>query len=103
GRAGRALLALGAELVEVRGPVGTARGVRGAAAVPATDAGDRLVAVLVLVDHVAQGLGLAGARGGPGKRKRTTVHMGSWDGSALGRGHWDWGPTVCLICPFPAS
>src|SRR5207253_3101424 len=60
------LLALGAELVEMRGPVGAAGGIGGAAAVPAADAGDGLLAVLVLVDDMAQGLRLTGPIGWAG-------------------------------------
>src|SRR5262245_23790378 len=54
-------------------PVGAAGGVRRAAAVPATDARDRLVLVLVLVDDVTKGLGLGGAIRGSGKRQRAAV------------------------------
>src|SRR5689334_10076392 len=67
------LLPLGAELVQVGRPVRATRRVRRARAVPAADAGDGLLAVLVLVDHVPQGLGLAGAIRGTGQRQRSTV------------------------------
>src|SRR5439155_19231563 len=75
----RALLALGAELVQMRRPVRPAGRVRGTAAMPTAHAGDRLLAVLVLVDDVAQRLGLAGAVGGAGQGQWTAVQrMGSW-------------------------
>src|SRR5512132_2141924 len=73
-----ALLALGPELVQVGRPVRAARRVRGAAAVPAADARDRLLAMTVLVDDVPQRLGLAVAKAGSGKREGSAVHGDSW-------------------------
>src|SRR5512143_2996239 len=85
----RALLALGPELVQVGRPVRAAGRIRGAAAVPAADAGDRLLAVAVLVDDMPEWLGLAVAEAGSGQREGSAVHEDSW---ALGprsrrRGH----------------
>src|SRR3954451_1299634 len=67
------LLALGAELVEVRRPVRATGGVRGAGAVPAAHTGDRLLAVLVLVDDVPERLRLTGAVDRTGQGQGTTV------------------------------
>ena len=79
------LLALRPELVEVGRPVRSAGGVRRAAPVPAAHAGDGLLAVPVLVDHVPQRLGLAIAERRTRQRERSTVHMDSW---ALGPRSW---------------
>src|SRR5690349_3438892 len=86
------LLALGPELIQVGRPVRAARGVRGAGAVPATDAGDGLLAVLVLVDHVTKRFGLTGAVGGAGQGQGTSVQGCGLLGTSGGTRGCDAGP-----------
>src|SRR5690348_12145057 len=100
---GPALLALGAELVRVRRPVRAAGGVRRAGAVPAADAGDGLLAVLVLVDDVSKRLRLTGAVGGAGQGQGTSVQ--GWAPGHIRRvsGSGRRGRTLSPIWRFPAE
>src|SRR3990170_6915454 len=73
-----ALFSLGTELIQVGRPVGAAGRVRGAAPVPAADAGDELVLVAIRLDDVAERLGLTVAQGRAGQGEWASVHWSSW-------------------------